>query len=170
MNKPNKDIFDRIDEVLSGIDGEEIARTITEKVDQFSQTISDSIEDSINHKEYSRNTKPKFSKYLDSATSRINYVLDIIQKQDISNTTYTPSYKEGYDEALRDIKNVLNDHANDLDVLDRRIQAQVKEIKLRTSQYKKSYVNGYIQGCELIQKAIKRSKRYMMDKILSEMI
>ena len=65
---------------------------------------------------------------------------------------------------------LLDSYTNNLDDLEKRIKAQIKEIKLRSSHYKKAYVNGYINGCEYVQKAIHRSKRFMMDKILNEVL
>ena len=169
MNRNNnKDLFDTIDDYFSQINGEEIAQKVSSSVDKLSKNISDTIEDSLKNNGYNnfsefvegefrdkKGSKPHFSKFLKEYSSRLEYV-----KEAISNVEYEIKYrgyfKEGHQEALHD--------------LGKRIKAQIKEIRLRSSHYKKAYVNGYINGCEYVQKAIRRSKRFMMDKILAEII
>lgn len=164
MSKQNKDIFDRIDEYFSTIDSEEIAKKITKGVDDLSKNISDSIEGS-----FKKQPKPNFSKFLNEATSRYEYV-----KEEIRHNTKSEQYigqsKLGYTEAIKDIQSYLIQYTNDLDVLYKRIQNQIKEVRLRNTQYNRNYINGYINGCEFVLKAIRRSKRVMMDKIMNELI
>lgn len=161
--KENKDIFDRIDEYLSEIDGEAIAKKITKGVDDLSKNISDSIGGSFNK------SKPNFSKYLNEATSRLEYVKEEI-KHNIKSEQLVGQSKLGYNQAIHDIQMNLNQYENDLDSLYKRIQNQIKEVRLRNNQYHRAYINGYINGCEFVQKAIRRSKRVMMDKIINELL
>lgn len=164
MNKQNKDIFDRIDEYFSTIDSEEIAKKITKGVDDLSKNISDSIEGS-----FKKQPKPNFSKFLNEATSRYEYVKEEIRNNSKSEQLIGQS-KLGYIEAIKDIQSYLIQYSNDLDVLNKRIQNQIKEVRLRNTQYNRSYINGYINGCEFVQKTIRKSKRVMMDKIINELI
>lgn len=164
MNKQNKDIFDRIDEYFSTIDSEEIARKFTKGVDDLSKNISDSIEGS-----FKKQPKPNFSKFLNEATSRYEYVKEEI-RHNTKSEQYVGQSKLGYTEAIKDIQSYLIQYNNDLDVLYKRIQNQIKEVRLRNTQYNRAYINGYINGCEFVQKAIRRSKRVMMDKIMNELI
>lgn len=183
MNRNNnKDLFDTIDDYFSQINGEEIAQKVSSSVDKLSKNISDTIEDSLKNNGYNnfsefvegefrdkKGSKPHFSKFLKEYSSRLEYV-----KEAISNVEYEIKYrgyfKEGHQEALHDIQLLLDNYTDNLDDLGKRIRAQIKEIRLRSSHYKKAYVNGYINGCEYVQKAIRRSKRFMMDKILAEII
>ena len=90
---------------------------------------------------------------------------------DISKALHKAASKSGgKGNNYPDIQLLLDSYTNNLDDLEKRIKAQIKEIKLRSSHYKKAYVNGYINGCEYVQKAIHRSKRFMMDKILNEVL
>ena len=77
-------------------------------------------------------------------------------------------FKDGHQQALKDIDELLDRYANDLDALHGRIKEQIKEIRRHQSQYNSSYTSGYIEGCEYVQKAILRSKQMMMKKILQE--
>ena len=163
MNK-NKDIFDRIDEYLSSIDSEEIAKKITKGVDDLSKNISDSIEGS-----FKKQPKPNFSKFLNEATSRLEYIKEEIRHNTKSEQLVGQS-KLGYNQAIHDIQTNLIQYGNDLEVVYKRIQNQIKEVRLRNTQYNRNYINGYINGCEFVQKAIRRSKRVMMDKIINELI
>lgn len=164
MSKQNKDIFEKIDQYFSEIDGKEIAEKITKGVDDLSKNISDSIESS-----FKKQSKPNFSKFLNEATSRIEYVKDEIRNNSNSEI-YFGQTKIGYNEAIHDIQISLNQYGNDLDNLYKRIQNQIKEIRIRNTQYNRNYINGYVNGCEFVLKAIRRSKRVMMDKIINELI
>lgn len=181
MSKQNKDLFDTIDDYFSQINGEEIAQKVTSGVDKLSKNIADTIEDSLKNSGYNnfsefidgefrdqKGKKPAFSKFLKEYSSRLEYVRDAITNVDYE-IKFRGYFKEGHEEALHDIQLLLNQYSNNLDALELRIKAQIKEIKLRKSNYKQAYVNGYISGCEYVQKAIHRSKRFMMDKVLSEM-
>lgn len=162
--KQNKDIFDMIDECFSQINSEEIAKKISKGVDDLSKNISDSLEKSFKNQE-----KPNFSKFLNETSSRLEYV-----KEEIRNNSRSEQYigqtKQGYNEAIRDIQMILVQSQNDLENLYKRIQNLMKEVKLRSSQYNRSYIKGYINGCEFVQRTIRKSKRVMMDKIINELV
>lgn len=178
----NKDLFDTIDDYFSQINGEEIAQKVSSSVNNISKNISETIEDSLKNNGYNnfsefvdgefrdkKGSKPHFSKFLKEYSSRLEYVREAISSVEYE-IKYRGYFKEGHQEALHDIQLLLDSYTNNLDDLEKRIKAQIKEIKLRSSHYKKAYVNGYINGCEYVQKAIHRSKRLMMDKILNEVL
>lgn len=178
----NKDLFDTIDDYFSQINGEEIAQKVSSSVNNISKNISETIEDSLKNNgynnfsefvdgefRYKKGSKPHFSKFLKEYSSRLEYVREAISSVEYE-IKYRGYFKEGHQEALHDIQLLLDSYTNNLDDLEKRIKAQIKEIKLRSSHYKKAYVNGYINGCEYVQKAIHRSKRFMMDKILNEVL
>lgn len=181
MNKQNKDLFDMIDDYFSQINGEEIAQKVASGVDKLSKNISDTIEDSLKNNGYNnfsefvdgeikdqKGKKPHFSKFLKDYSSRLDYVKDAITNVDYE-IKFRGYFKDGHEEALDNIQQLLGQYAHNLDALEKRIKTQVKDIKLHSSNYKKAYINGYIEGCEYAIKAIHRSKKYMMDKIISEL-
>lgn len=168
MNKQDKDIFDIFDEFISEFNGEELAKNISKGVEHLSENISDSIEESLN-KRAKTTTNPKFSHYL-SSTSRVEVVQEAIFNPEIYKNQFVGNYKVGYEESIKDIQNHFNQYSNDLDLFYKHIKGQIKQIQDHASNYKKSYVNGYIHGCEYVLKAILSSKKMMMDKILNEVL
>ena len=181
MNK-NKDIFDTIDEYFSQINGEEISKKINEGVDNLSKNIADSIEQSLKNNGYNnfsefvqgeikdlKGKKPEFSKFLKDYSSRVDYVKEAIRHVDYE-IKYRGYYQEGHQQAIKDIDPLVDKYAYNLDELNQQIRKQIKEIKARNSSTRKAYTNGYLGGCEYIQKAITKSKRIMMEKIINEVV
>ncbi len=180
MSKQNKDLFDTIDEYFSQINAAEIAQKVTEGVDSLSEKISSSIEESLKNNGYNnlneffegeikdrKGKKPSYSKFLKDYSSRMDYVKEAMANVDYE-IKFRGYFKDGHQQALKDIDELLDRYANDLDALHGRIKEQIKEIRRHQSQYNSSYTSGYIEGCEYVQKAIQRSKQMMMKKILQE--
>ncbi|MGN1343624.1 MAG: hypothetical protein ACI4U3_03540 [Traorella sp.] len=180
MNK-NKDIFDTIDEYFFQINSDEISKKISNGVDNISKNISDSIEHSLKNNGYNnfsefiqgeiqdkKGKQPEFTKYLKDYHSRKEYVLEAIQ--DVTyEIKYRGYYRDGHQQALQDLKPLVEKYSYNLDELNQQIKKQVKEIKSHSTS-KKAYTNGYIDGCEYVQKAISNSQKMMMEKIIQEVI
>lgn len=163
MSEPKKDLFDTIDDYFSQINANEIADKINKSMDSFSKNISDTVHASINK----QNKNPQFSRFLKDYSSRFDYVKDALTACDIPRGKGSPV---GYQQALDDIQNLADNYRHDLDACAKRVHQLIKEIKLHASQYKKSYVDGYIHGCEYALRIIKRSSGLMMEKIINEIL
>lgn len=176
MNKQDKDTFDKIDEYFSNLNVEDIAKKIDDGVKNISKEISSSIQESLknmkldnsssqtNHKNES---KPYFSNVLHDVPSRVSYVLESIQNADRSSKM-SPSFREGYFIALDDIRPLIYEGC-DLEIVSKRIKEQIREVRLHSTNYKKSYCDGYVSGCEYVIKAMNRSKQLMMKRIIQEL-
>lgn len=175
-----KDIFDTIDDYFSNINGDEIAKKITKTVNDFSDNLASSIEDSMKNSGYdsfgefvegeikdNKGKKPQFTNMMKEYTSRYDYVKDALNNVNYE-IKYRGYFKEGHMQALNDVSSLLTTYSKDLDALFHKIKEQIQEIRIHKSQYKKAYYDGYIAGCEYAQKAIKRSKQVMMKKVLDE--
>lgn len=181
MEKQKKDGFDTIDDYFSNINADEIAKKITQGVDKLSQNISSTIEDSMKNSGYNnfseffegeirdkKGQKPHFSNLLKDFDSRIDYVKDALNNVDYE-IKFRGYFKDGHEQALEDIHTLIDKYENDLDMLFKRIKQQIQEVKNHSSSYKKGYIDGYISGCEYVQKAIKTSKNMMMKRIINEL-
>lgn len=180
MDKHKKDGFDTIDDYFSSINADEIAKKITKSVDKLSQNITSTIEDSMKNSGYNnfseffageirdkKGQKPHFSNLLKDFDSRIDYVKEAMNNVDYE-IKFRGYFKEGHEQALTDIRCLLDKYENNLDELFIRIKQQIQEVKNHTSNYKKGYIDGYISGCEYVQKAIQKSKAIMMKRIIHE--
>ena len=175
MNK-NKDIFDTIDEYFTKINSDELSKKINKGVNSFSKTIEDSLKNNgynnfnefINGEIMNQKTeKPLFKTNIQKYSSRIE-VVNVAIHQVNYGLKYRGYYQDGHQQALTDIKKILNQYNYDLDELADQIKVQIKEIKNQYRDYKKAYISGYIDGLEYVQKAIIKSKYIMMERIINE--
>lgn len=182
MNQKEKDIYDKIDSLFNELNQaasslNEFGKSVQKNAQSFSNEINESLKKNgyDNVKEFidgeildKKGQKPSITPLLKEIDSRYDFIFDTLSKVTY-DIKYRGYFKEGHQEAIHHAIELMPDYRSDLDLFAQRIQEQIKELKNHRTNTKDAYTNGYIQGCKLIVKTIKESKKKMMLKVLREL-
>ncbi len=127
----------------------------------------DTIESFLSHKiSGKKTTRPQVSDAPVSGSTRYDYFMDILNNVDYREG-FRGNYMEGHQRILDMFKEKASFCQEDLSKLDRDI-AEARQ-SYRGNNRRDAYIRGCMDGIDYVEKALKKSKLYMMTRIKEEL-
>lgn len=178
-NNKNDNLDEFFDNLFSQLDNDDdyvvnttiadFGKAIKSEVDNSAKkngydTIEDMISHKISGKTYSR-PEVKETKYGVPGNDRYSYFVNLLD-----NVTYAQSYRGYYMEGHQRMIDMFKEKAKFCQENLSKLDSDIRDERRRYASSKKdSYTKGCLDGIDYVEKALKKSKLYMMTRIKEEL-